>query len=148
MNIVTRSVVIAVCFFTPHNTGSFRLPMLFNCTPYEETPLLRFKQKPNLSPYASGCYSSTYDYRTQNSLFDYSYASGMYPSDSNYVYYSNMKGYSNQGVSTMYYPVQPSMHPSGGHAQLNRGYIANDPSETVKEGSLYSSVEGDRLFPF
>lgn len=132
--------------------GSIRLPTMINCTPYDETPLLRFKQNHNLSPYtsayASTWYSSTYDYRTQNSMMEYPYMSNQVPVDYNYAYSSHPKGYSNQGYPALQYPMQPSINQTMNNFVYKRDYtyMANEPSELIKENSFYSSVEGDLLF--
>lgn len=130
--------------------GSIRLPTIINCTPYEETPLLRFHPHYNLSPFASTAsfasnwFSSTNDYRTPTVLDScFSNAQSMdYNSANGYAskYYSNNQGYYSNQVYVNPYPRVVN-YPS------NRGYGKSDMEDRGKM-SLYPSVEGNVLYPF
>ena len=171
---VCHIVVTAVfndCSFY-YSLGSIRLPTLTNCTPKEETPLLRFiYPQNNISPYASMLsYSSNYypsmtDYHTPpptindsyyNSQSTYQPTTSLTNTYSNY-YSSNQAYFSNQMYN---YQSQSSVNPTMSYSNAisyasqlglssNREMIEmNNICESVKEKSFCSSNEGDLLFSF
>lgn len=152
VNTVYPYVVIAVGFIIFFSLGLIRLPSMINCTPYEETPLLRFQYRTfspyaSMSSYASNYYSSIMDYQTAGMNMSYYSNNGMIMNSAS-GYPSYTKYYSNS-QQFLPFTTQPAMTTTVAYNRaadysIQMGYSSNQgyggasgSYESVKEKSYF-----------